>query len=118
VIRILLEHGADAKFLVDDGSHTTLAMGFRSSYGLEIARLLLEAGCDPTTLNNHGISAFHSAIQGGNLEFVQWLIEQGFQPPPDAILHLRVTLLQTAVMNGHVTIARLLLDRGAQLQVQ
>jgi ankyrin repeat protein len=103
VIRILLEHGADAKFLVDDGSHTTLAMGFRSSYGLEIARLLLEAGCDPTTLNNHGISAFHSAIQGGNLEFVQWLIEQGFQPPPDAILHLsrhRHPMLRLLVGHG------------------
>ncbi|KAF8833660.1 ankyrin [Paxillus ammoniavirescens] len=111
VIRILLEHGADAKFLVDDHNtwfHTSLKMRFRP--GLEIARLLVGAGCDPTTLINRGNSVFHFAIQGGDLEFVQWLIEQGFQPPPDAALHLH---------HGHChSMLRLLIGHGISVQVK
>ncbi|KAF9231979.1 hypothetical protein BU15DRAFT_81765 [Melanogaster broomeanus] len=91
LIRILLQHGADVMLSVAGGAtclHLLLKHWFtRRSNMLEIARLLVEAGGDPAALNDKGLSPFHLAITHGVLEFVQWLIENGFRPPPDAILH-------------------------------
>ncbi|KAF9232035.1 ankyrin repeat-containing domain protein [Melanogaster broomeanus] len=61
--------------------------GDQSSDLLEITGLLVEAGADPAALNDGGLSPFHVALRNGVLQFVQWLIAKGLQPPPDAILH-------------------------------
>ncbi|KAF9234572.1 hypothetical protein BU15DRAFT_65568 [Melanogaster broomeanus] len=91
-IDLLLKHGADATLSVAGGD-TSLHLLFSrwsgswNSGGLEIARLLVEAGGNPAALNDEGLSPFHLAIRDGVLQFVQWLIAKGFRPPVDAILH-------------------------------
>ncbi|KAF9232186.1 hypothetical protein BU15DRAFT_81529 [Melanogaster broomeanus] len=54
---------------------------------LEFGCLLVKAGGDPAALNDEGLSPFHLALREGDLQFVQWLIAEGFRLPPDAILH-------------------------------
>ncbi|KAF9235441.1 hypothetical protein BU15DRAFT_77937 [Melanogaster broomeanus] len=94
VIQVLLEHGADA-MLLEAGGESCLHPLLRYSYGhpgydtdvLEIARLLTGAGCDPAALDDRGCSAIHLALSSGAFQLVEWLVENGFQLPPDAILH-------------------------------
>ncbi|KAF9231120.1 hypothetical protein BU15DRAFT_82805 [Melanogaster broomeanus] len=91
-IDFLLQHGADAMLSVAEGNtclHLLLIRwsGDEHTNLLEIARLLVEAGGDPVVLNDEGLSPFHLALRKGALQFVQWLIAKGFQPPPDAIVH-------------------------------
>ncbi|KAF9230652.1 hypothetical protein BU15DRAFT_83361 [Melanogaster broomeanus] len=94
IIHIFLQHGADIMLPVAGGNtclHSLLqnwSPRFASNDDLlEIACLLVGAGCDPTALNDWGISPFHLALSSGCIELVKWLVESGYRLPPDAILH-------------------------------
>ncbi|KIJ63611.1 hypothetical protein HYDPIDRAFT_29402 [Hydnomerulius pinastri MD-312] len=96
VIRILLDHGADARYPGVDGNtplHSLLLFPRfihspePSSHDcLEVARLLVEGGCDPTAPNNLGCSPLQFAIRYGHESVVLWLVERGVQLPSNAIL--------------------------------
>ena len=49
--------------------------------------MLVTAGCDPLALDDHGFSPIHHAINSGEMTWIQWLLQNNFQLPPDAILH-------------------------------
>ncbi|KIJ09033.1 hypothetical protein PAXINDRAFT_102380 [Paxillus involutus ATCC 200175] len=118
MIRILLEHGADGTSLKAGGNNClhTLLRDWYPPHGLipsgyddifEVLRLLLGAGCDAALLNDEGISPFHFAIRSGCVPLVQYLIANGFQLPPDAILQFSrgrpmecLPMLQMLIDNG------------------
>ncbi|KAF9231122.1 hypothetical protein BU15DRAFT_82807 [Melanogaster broomeanus] len=121
IIQVLLEHGADAT-LLEAGGESCLHSLLRYSYvdpeytadGFEIARLLIGAGCDPAALDDRGCSAIHLALSSGAFQLVEWLVENGFQLPPDAILHAvkcnfiakLLPMLRVLFENGIVTDVR------------
>ncbi|KAF9237303.1 ankyrin repeat-containing domain protein [Melanogaster broomeanus] len=92
IIHILLQHGADVML---PGGNTCLhpllqnwsPLCTSSDDLLEIVRLLVGAGCNPTAPNDWSVSPFHLAVSSGYIELVQWLVESGYRLPPDAILH-------------------------------
>ena len=91
IIRIFLEHGADAQLLATGRRsclHLLLEIDNLSmplDDRFEIALMLVAAGCDPTAPDDLGRSPFHLAIQTLSMKLVQWLIQKGFQLPSDAI---------------------------------
>ncbi|KIJ18131.1 hypothetical protein PAXINDRAFT_179486, partial [Paxillus involutus ATCC 200175] len=99
IIHILLEHGADGMLLDARGNNCLHALLqnwnlpqnrdiIPSDDLLELVRSLLGAGCNPALLNDEGISPFHLAISSACVPVIQYLIENGFRLPPDAILHV------------------------------
>ena len=90
VIRILLDHGADPTLLAA-GSKSALHLLLERSMSLSdddfaIARMLVTAGCDPLALDDRGFSPFHHVIIAEEIAWIQWLLQNGFQFPSDAIL--------------------------------
>ena len=73
---LLLDRGADPNkrhtVLLETPLHQVCKQG-----RLDKARRLLEVGCDPNGRDRHGFTALHSAIQGGSLETVKFLVESG-----------------------------------------
>ncbi|KAF9231978.1 hypothetical protein BU15DRAFT_81763 [Melanogaster broomeanus] len=93
-IQILLQHGADV-MLSEAGGESCLHLLLQPRYAdpehinnvFKIARLLVEAGGDPAALDDLGLSPTHLALSGGYFQLVEWLVENGFRLPPDAVLH-------------------------------
>ena len=48
--------------------------------GLEVVRLLLEAGVDVNGQNKHGLTALHYACYSSNLKVAELLLERGADP--------------------------------------
>ena len=92
VIRILLDHGADPTLLAAcSKSALYLLLEHKASPSdddFAIACMLVTAGCDPSALDDGGFSPFRHAICEGESRWIQWLLQNGFQMPPDAILHI------------------------------
>ncbi|KAF9233772.1 hypothetical protein BU15DRAFT_79797 [Melanogaster broomeanus] len=93
-IQIRSQQGTDAMLSVNGGEsrlHSLLRVEYvppeYSNNVFEIARLLVEAGCDPAALNDSGLSPIHLALSKGTFQLVKWLIENGFRLPADAVLH-------------------------------
>ncbi|KIJ63621.1 hypothetical protein HYDPIDRAFT_41029, partial [Hydnomerulius pinastri MD-312] len=117
VIRVLLDHGADAQCLADGGRnplHSLLYAEYPCPVDcLEISRMLVEAGCDPMAPDIKGLSPLRLAIRAGQELVVQWLlVERNVQLPPcailDAVHHHKVTL----------TMLHLLVKQGADADVR
>ncbi|KAF9230405.1 ankyrin repeat-containing domain protein [Melanogaster broomeanus] len=120
-IQILLQHGADVVLLEAGGEsclHSLLRHGYvdpeYSDNVFEIARLLVGAGCDPTALDDMGISPTHLTLRQGAFHLVEWLVENGFRLPPDAVLHA-VRCRHSATL---LPMLRLLFESGVVADVQ
>ncbi|KAF9232181.1 hypothetical protein BU15DRAFT_81525 [Melanogaster broomeanus] len=78
IIQILLQHGADTTLLVAGGESC-------------LHPLLRTAYSDPQVTNDvFDIARLLSStwpFGGGNFRLVEWLVENGFRLPPDAVLH-------------------------------
>ncbi|KIJ63625.1 hypothetical protein HYDPIDRAFT_29421 [Hydnomerulius pinastri MD-312] len=115
VIRVLLDYGADARSLADNGDNPlhSLVCEHRTPHTdiLEILHLLVEAGCDPTASGSGGLSFLQLAIRMGHESVVRWLVESSVQLPPFPILD--------AVRNPDVTLTmlHLLIEQGVDVDV-
>ncbi|KAF3930023.1 hypothetical protein ABW19_dt0201085 [Dactylella cylindrospora] len=83
---------------------------------VQIASMLLEAGCNPVIPNFKGQNALHIAVRTGNISMVRFCLEDR------RILELinerdnaGFTPLLTAVNQGHIDISKRLMDVGAHL---
>ncbi len=92
VMRLLIEHGADPKIVVKDGSTALMVsagVGFRG-FGMagmteepnqkamiEAVQLCLDHGADVNTIDTFGGTAVHAAAQSGYNDLVQFLAEKG-----------------------------------------
>ncbi|KAI1186121.1 ankyrin repeat-containing domain protein [Nemania serpens] len=84
----------------------------------ELVALLLRAGVDA---NEHMISQplsrspLQLAVESGDFEMVQYLIEAGANVNSPPAIESGPTALQLAAVKGYLGLARHLLDRGAQV---
>ena len=141
-IKLLLEHGAKVnmqyKVLTSNMIWSPLMMACLTGH-VETIELLLEHGADVNMLTNDGISALIMASANGIVEVVKVLLDHGalvnMQKDCSEILKkladgqdlmrvlrdlniLNITSpLETACHFGHIEIVRLLLDRGARVNV-
>ena len=114
ICQMLLERNADVR--AHDYSGNT-ALHFAASEGhLETARLLLERGADVNSQNNEGLTPLQQASQGmreGCLDIVCLLLEHRADWDPGD--NCKNTALHLAASNGHLEAARILLERGANI---
>lgn len=96
--------------------HLAVAQG-----GLLSTKLLLEHGADPSLTNSLGISALQLAARGGFNEIVQTLLDHGAEidghNTSGQLPGLRPALAVAVMYNKPMTV-RLLLQRGANVDIQ
>lgn len=117
IVNLLLHNGADANAL----SHGATALFPASSFGhLEVVKALVEHGADANTVSD-GDTPLHyaagNAARSNTEDVVMYLITQG------AGLNARTRIGRTPLMRacgdgGTLTVARLLIDRGADVNAQ
>jgi ankyrin repeat protein len=129
-VRLLLAHGAD----VDAAEHwhgQTALMWAALENHADVVQLLIEAGADvaarstihdwvkisysegnvPKTRDLGGLTALQFAAREGSLEAAQVLLDAGASADVTEPMYL-LTPLQLAIVNGHYTLARRLIERG------
>jgi ankyrin repeat protein len=110
VIQALLEDGMDP--LIERQGLTALHIAAWQG-DLDVARLLVDAGVDVNLVPSPAEAAFASAAGHGNPRMLEMLA--GADLDPDAITSIsnRRSPLNLAVENGHLEMAALLIDAGA-----
>ena len=106
-VKYMLDKGVSASSILEWVSNNLLPyqsdalsddfLGVEQNGNIEIVKLLLDSGAEPTA----GLSA---AVQAGHIEIVKLLLDSGAEPTAGFI---------AAVRAGHIEIVKLLLDSGA-----
>ena len=116
VVRLLLEHKADAKAKMY--GRTALQVASVNGHGA-VVRLLLEHGADVTAaVGLHKSTALHLAAEGGHEEVVQQLLEHGADVNAVEDKVVGGTALHLAAKGGHEEVVRLLLEHGSDLKAE
>ena len=107
-VKYMLDKGVNASSILEWVSNNLLPyqsdalsddfFGDEQNGNIEIVKLLLDSGAEPTA----GLSA---AVQAGHIEIVKLLLDSGADPTAG---------LGAAVQAGHIEIVKLLLDSGAK----
>src|SRR5258707_4405954 len=86
------------------------------SGNVDIARMLIERGADPTVQSRDGETALHLALREGNVDTARMLIERGVDPTVQN--KDEETALHLASQWGSVDLARMLIECGADPTAQ
>src|SRR5262249_29184941 len=78
---------------------------------------LLKRGADSWSMNVKCFLPLHFAVNNGNLEIVQLILDDGNDSFIDAQINDGCTALHLAVLKGHFEIVEELLKRGADLNI-
>lgn len=115
-IRFLVEKGAATNVVTGNGDsalHLALSSHFhKDDDALNVAKILIDAGCEPQTQNLAGETALYAAAKGGHLASMEYLILQGVPFNSDI-------LLASAMANWpscKSTIMRFLISKGADIR--
>lgn len=106
LVQFLLEQGVDANGQSTTGCtplHVAAEVG-----DLELVNMLLKFGADVELLDDEGKSALWYAASGGFDDLVKLFLDKGLD------LNQRVVLM-AAARGGHLSTARILVDRGANV---
>jgi len=76
-VLLLLEKGADAKAVKEDGSSVLHELAQASSAGVPAAKALIAAKVDVNAVNKQGQTALHLAAMQGNKPIVELLLDSG-----------------------------------------
>ncbi|KAI5786601.1 ankyrin repeat-containing domain protein, partial [Pyronema domesticum] len=113
VFRLLLEKGVDVHFCNTKGFS---ALWFAVHYHKpKFVRLLVEKGADVNCQDNHGETPLLQAVD--NIEILSFLLENGADVNFRSGFESR-TPLECAVVLGHEDCVRLLLDKGAGVNLR
>lgn len=115
-VDILLQRGAKANIITDDGRtplHAAASFEGGQESALNIARSLVGHGSDIHAATNTGVTPLHSAAWSGQLLLARYLLEIGSNP------HARdsegYTPLNNAVERGHLDLVNLFLAAEARV---
>ncbi len=113
-IRALLKQHVDVNAARPDGSTALLwAVHWND---LETANLLLGAGANANSSDDHGVTPLHQAAQNANAAMVERLIKAGANP--NAAEFSGLSPLMIAAHTGNVQVVKLLLDHGAYVNAK
>jgi ankyrin repeat protein len=111
--KVLIENGADinATTTICNIGYTPLDLAVHLDY-VAVVQLLLENGANPSMAKD-GLETLHWAAERGHLDILHLLLESepGFNI--NIMNYHGFTLLNLAAKQGHVAVASLLLDKGA-----
>ncbi|KAL8952932.1 MAG: hypothetical protein Q9222_001191 [Ikaeria aurantiellina] len=102
VMKLLLRNGANVDRKDDD-------------YHVGILRILLDAGADPSTRGQQGVSELYTAAKDGDVEIVKYMLESGTDPSIQTMYGWAP--LRWAASYGYIGCVRLLLEAGADPDV-
>jgi ankyrin repeat protein len=113
--RILLTSGANANCQIDSGRNTLHLVAFEGYK--EIARMLLDKGADYKHADSQQWTPLHLCTQEGKTDIALMILEKA-DVPINARAHNGRTSLHSASYNGRTEIARVLLQKKADVMVQ
>lgn len=119
-IEKLIKGGAPVKFVGQEGMTVThYALRARRN-APQVMELLLKAGADPVSMLSDGNNVPHYAVSRDNAdpEVVKVLLAHGIGPnwfpPPNSDYH-ELSMLQAAIMGHNLSVIKLLVERGADI---
>jgi ankyrin repeat protein len=120
-VRLLVDRGADVKAVSKQG-RTALQLAAMSDHSADIVRLLLAKGADPKAVDGMQMTTLNAATLGNDLESIRILVEAGVDvnaagPLMGADAILGESPLQNAAANGNLAAVKLLLAKGANVNV-
>ncbi len=80
VVRVLLEHGADADDDADNQFGVRPVNAAAAAHDHETMRLLLDAGADPNARQRAGFTPLHSSAHTDDVEMARLLLDRGADP--------------------------------------
>lgn len=111
--RLLLDKGADPN-AKDSASNTALILAAASG-SAETVKAIIGAGGLLTKVNEQGVSALHVGCKQGSAEVVDLLLQQpGVEVDKESSFPVEIPLF-CAAYHGHVRVAQLLLQKGADV---
>jgi ankyrin repeat protein len=114
VIRVLLEHGADAEARNKD-NRTPLLWASRLRH-VELAQVLLEHGADTEARDGDNCTPLLCASRDGQVELARVLLKHGADT--EARDEDDYSPLERATQKGHVELVQILLEHGADVSAQ
>jgi len=111
-VKKYIKNGGDVNAKGETGE-SVLAYALRYGCDYDIIELLVQNNADVRDIDNEGVSIFDMAIAYNNLEFVKYLVENGFYDVNETRRKSKFTPLMAAVCYGRVEVAKYLLEKGA-----
>ena len=100
------------------GMYNTPLLAAVTANNMELVRLFLEIGADPTVRNASGNTVLHNAAQKGHTELLAFFMSlPATAALIDAKNNVERTALGLAAREGHRSAVDLLLERGAQIKL-
>ncbi|PRD63899.1 ankyrin repeat domain-containing protein [Malikia granosa] len=119
-IQQLIKAGAPVKFVGQEGMTVThYALRARRN-APQVMELLLKAGADPVSMLSNGNNVPHYAVSRDKAdpEVVKVLMAHGIGPnwfPPPSGRYQKMSMLQEAIMGRNLSVIKLLVERGADI---
>jgi ankyrin repeat protein len=120
-VKLLLDHGANAKAVTKQG-RTALQVAAMSDHSAEIVKMLLAKGADPKAMDSMQMTTLNAATLGNDMETIRVLTAAGVDvnaagPLMAADAIIGESPLQNAAFNGNLAAVKLLLSKGAKVDV-
>jgi len=110
-VKKYIKDGADLEEANESGE-SVLAMSLRYKCDMDLVMLLVDSGADIHDFDEEGVSVFEMAITYGNLDMVEYMIEQGVDVNSTQ-RRSRFSPLMAAVCYGRIEVVEVLIDYGA-----
>lgn len=99
----------------NETGESVLACALRENCDIDLLMLLIESGADIFAIDNEGVSVFDMAVTYGNVDIVNYLIDNG-QDVNATSRKSGFTALMAAASYGRVEVVKVLLKNGADVK--
>ncbi|XP_043568562.1 fibronectin type 3 and ankyrin repeat domains protein 1 isoform X2 [Chiloscyllium plagiosum] len=116
-VDVLDERGFSPLMLAAQKGYQSLMLACFAGH-LDVAKCLWRFGATWESRDNGGSSAIHWATDGGHINVIEWMINEGCKVDITDGHLLWTPLMRVAVLNGSTEIASLLIKAGANVNIQ
>ncbi|KAK3343382.1 ankyrin repeat-containing domain protein [Lasiosphaeria hispida] len=116
MVRLLLEAGANPNYEHSDGGLVTMGLCIEEYF--EIHKVLIDSGADVNRKNHSGFTAIYCAVTYGSLNLVRYMLDRGADVSTVCEPDCHSTMLHLAIRHQNEAMAKLLIQRGADLHAQ